>query len=295
MSIVAWYAWLPSLFSPFPVDIAILESPMPYTSALTKEEIEERLRSLYSEEGCTSLAALATRPSETIAQAVARTRNAYDQRGERPLRYFPADFMGETEGTYALPFPQEAAWKTLGAYADLFAVTKGAILIAPLYWQTEPIFWDAMHARKVPTSVMHGGNIPLAREIIRQAAFEMVVVDADLLDAVCADLQANGVLETLKVIVSFAPLSKISTVAHTSPSGVLTLREGHLIPGCPLLYQEPAEAGTDHFRIHEDFLVEMTSEGTYATALSASVFPAVRMRLPIRLAQVTDGALCTII
>lgn len=228
--------------------------------------------------------------TKTVAEAL---KEACTAGAQKPLRYFPADFIGETSGAYAIPFPEDVKWKTLAFYADLFCVTHGAMLVAPLYWQTEPIFWDAMHALNIPMSVMHGGNIPLAREIIKQARFEMAIVDADLADAVCDDLSQHGALEQLKILITFAPLTHLRHNAHKE-RGVLVLREFHLIPGYPLLYQRPGEAGTNRFRVHDNFLIETTPEGTYLTARTAAL-PLTRARLPMMLAPVPHTALVTIV
>jgi len=216
-------------------------------------------------------------------------------KAKKPLRYFPADFIGSTEDPFAIPFPEETSWKTLAFYADLLGITKGAMLIAPLYWQTEPIFWDAMHARGIPMSVMHSGNIPLAREVIKQAKFEMVVMDRNLFDTVYEDLQNNEALADIKIMITFSPVALAKDSAPRRASSVLTLHEYHLIPGCPLLYQRPGEAGTNHFRVYEDFLVEVTSEGTFVAAAGTNPFSLPRIRLPISLKSVSESNLYSII
>lgn len=225
---------------------------------------------------------------ESIDDAALRVCRAYEKSAARPLCVFPADFLGLTEGPYALPYPPTAQWKTIPAYVDLFDVTKGGMVIAPLYWQTEYIFAKTLRALGTPSSVMHGGNIPVAREIIKQAELEMLFIDEASLDPVYDDLKENHALGHIKIIVGFAPLThKVDSIGTSFD--VLLLRERHIIPGCPILYQRPAEAGTTHFRIHEDFTVDITEDGTYATAVSPDAFPLHHTRLPIMLRPVPDG------
>ncbi len=227
--------------------------------------------------------------AESLDAAVIRARDAYAQSDTRPFCYFPADFLGCTTGPYAVPYPPSARWKTIPSYVDLFGVTKGGMLLAPLYWQTESIFALTMRALTIPSSVMHGGNIPVAREIIKHAQLEMIFVDEAVLDMAYRDLKTHGALSSVKLIVSFAPLTH-ATADLTQSFDTLVLRERHIIPGCPLLYQRPAEAGTAHFRVHEDFSIEITEEGTYTTAVAPDTFPLLHTRLPIHLRPVAGSA-----
>ncbi len=258
-------------------------------NAWTPEAIDAAIARRFVAEGCMSRADLLLRAPDTIAAMVERLNREYVDRGLRPLRYFPVDFLDPThKGVYALPFPPDAAWVTLHTYGGLFAYGSGATLIAPLYWQTEPLLWEALHPQGIPSGVMHNGNVPVACEMIRQTRFALLVVDAEVASQTLAYLAERNLTETIAGTIAFSPLYGQYKPIDGMGAGPI-LREFHVTPGCPLFFQGPDEAGTDRFRAHDDFLVEIDGDSCLVTGLSFAVIPLLRYRISMRVRIGADG------
>jgi hypothetical protein len=249
-------------------------------------DIDGALAELYSDDGVRSRADLAGHAEGTLEDARLRALRRFALHGSVPHRYFPADFIErDPSGTYAIPFPEGAAWHTLQRSAELLAHGSGAVILAPLYWQTEPVIWEALRPLGIPISVMHTGNIPVGIEIARQTGFRFFIVDARATEETLAHLAERGMERDISGMIAFSPLHVFETVPDAVRSGAIVLRELHITPGCPLFFQGPLEAGSDRFRGNPDFLIEPDSDGSCRiTALVPTVIPLLKYRIPIRVA-----------
>ncbi len=270
-----------------PRAIAILLSMLPHTPK-DPGEVDALIAALYADMGCTSRKDLRARKADTASSLILRACERVKASGERPLRYFPADFLvDDPSDPYAVPFPSGAQWRTLASLAELVALGSGAMIVAPLYIQAEPIAWDALHPLGIPVSIMHGGNIPVVLEILRQTGFRMVVTDDTSLPALSDQL--DSVENAVATILMFAPLMRMRSLGREPLPRPMLFREFHLSPGCPVFFQSPVEAGTDLFRVNPDFLVEAGSDTVTITALCAQALPALNYEVPLRMREIKSG------
>lgn len=255
----------------------------------TKEEIEQAIVDLFQSKIYSGLTSLDRSAQGTLADAHKRLQERYAHMGIHPNRYFPADFVeADPQGSYAIPFPPRCAWRTLSSKAELLAHGSNALILAPLYWQTEPIAWEALHPLGLPVSVMHNDNIPVAAEIAQQTGSRLLVVDASIAERALAHFDERGVARSLSAIIAFSPLRAYDGKPLAHPSSLI-FRELHLTPGCPLFYQEPTDVGTDRFVANADFLIETEADGTcLVTALVPHVLPIMRYKIPARVHE-SDG------
>lgn len=252
----------------------------------TKEQWDV-LCALYELDIPASATALHELPLDTIETFLARTHTHHALRTDPIPRFFPSTFIAENSYVhYATPFPKRNPWHSLERLIETFTPTTGLMLIAPLYWQTEPIFNDVCKRHGLPESVIHGNNLPVAVEILKQVSIRGVVLEHSLIPSFIEEVTASYDITRLDFILSITPLSELNSVAMLpTVDGSLLFHEVHLSPGCPLLYQDIPDAGSDRFRLNQDFMWELNGQRPRITATTAHTLPTLRFVLPLSLTE----------
>lgn len=174
--------------------------------------------------------------------------------------------------------------KTIERYLDLFSPKGGVLHICHGHDQFTLPFHKLMRSRGHFVAACPPSNISLASEMIRQADITFVVMHAKHFSSFYKDLNSRGL--SVSTVVLYAGIYDLpfgsEEVVETN-----VLRDIHIFPGHPVLYQSFALLGkTDTFHLDDRYLWELGEEATYITGVESSALPVVRFMLPFTLKKI---------
>lgn len=181
--------------------------------------------------------------------------------------------------------PPQAKWRTLESTLKETRVQYGLINATPYFWQLQTLVNRASKETCITTVEVSPRNIDIIEPFVRQANIDACVSTRDismlihtlLSDANCtSNMRLNLIVESLIQC----------TQEYNAPLG--TFREGHLIPGVPILYQSSfiAHEYPELFLLSQEHLWEIHDTHVYVTSLAEEDVLFLRCELPIILEPV---------
>lgn len=239
-------------------------------------EIESIIADRYGPGVFTSLA------SDSVSDVAERLRSEAARDGRQIHRNIPSVFIESDDTDFQIiPQYETPIWTTLDHYLGLFE-PRGGVLH---YGYVDGLSLLPFHR----TVRDHGNfmaaespfNLPLAVEVVRQAQISFVVMPDKELGAFHEELVRRGVkVETVLLYTGIHDLP----FRDADNVGSNIVREVHLFPGYPVLYQSFSIMGTtDTFHLDDRYLWEFGDDGTYITGIEKTAVPALRHKLPFTL------------
>lgn len=225
--------------------------------------------------------------SDKVSDVVKRIKDEASVANQLVIKNTPSLFV-EDDNTEFEIIPQYnlPPLESIGRYLGLFGPKGGVLHICHGHDQFTLPFHELMRSHGHFVAACLPSNMSLAFEMIRQAQISFVVMHAKNFISFYEGLTKRGL--SVETIVLYAGIQDLPFNGADS-IGVNVLRDIHLFPGYPVLYQSFALVGkTDTFHLDDRYLWELGEETTYVTGVESSALPVFRYKLPFILKK-TDS------
>lgn len=209
-------------------------------------------------------------------------------------RISPTSFNPNDPQLRAFPRALEWQWRSCQTLLEAHK-PKVVMMLAPFFWQIEPLLYHACQHAGAPIFVCQPDNLPVAGAAITNADVEAVVCPPSSAAAFSLFLLEKNIPFPklwLTVHDAHAPSWELPVGLGQKPATVG--QEVHLFPGVPLLAQcnALATARQEEFHLTEDY-AWVSKEGVVTiTSTEVDLVPLQHYTLPFSL-QKTGGCACT--
>ncbi len=155
-------------------------------------------------------------------------------------------FWSPTEELAPFPFPGTYRWNSLQQICASLDVKRSIVCATPQIWQLEPLVYRTTRDIGVPVILTPPQNLPILKPFCEQAGVDLIVTSPDSVREIVDILK--DIKEPPKAIVVIHKDTTTVPPTSSAPTSVMTLHELHLVPGLPVLYQEPEQANTTDFK-----------------------------------------------
>lgn len=209
------------------------------------------------------------------------------------LHLVPA-FWSPQNDPALFPFPEAYHWDSLARICASLDVKRSVVCATPQVWQIEPLVYRTTRDIGVPVILTPPQNLPVLKPFCEQAGVDLVIAAPESLPTILNILK--GITEGPKAIIVIH--KDVSTCPHSDSKSesLLILNELHLVPGLPLLFQEPEQAATTYFK-RSDFFYWINSEDETPRVSLSDDWPVeiVEVPLPFRLSEKSSNDLFSIL
>jgi len=197
------------------------------------------------------------------------------------LHLVPA-FWSPQDDPAPFPFPDTYRWRSLERICVSLDIKRSIVCATPQIWHIEPLVYRTTRDVGVPVILIPPQNLPLLKPFCDQAGVDIVITAPESLSTIVGIMK--DITERPKAIIVIH--KDMSTWPHgdSKSESILILNELHLVPGLPLLSQEPEQAATPDFKRNEFFSWEDGEDGAQRVSLpDAWPVKIVDVTLPFRL------------
>lgn len=144
------------------------------------------------------------------------------------------------------PFPENYRWDSLATICQSLGVHRAIACATPQVWQLEPLVYQVARAVGVPVILTPPQNLPIIKPFSEQVGIDLIIAAPAMVSNI-RDILKDTENKPKAIIVIHKDTSTIPDV-DTDITLPITLHELHLVPGLPLLFQEPSQSHTTDFK-----------------------------------------------
>ena len=194
------------------------------------------------------------------------------------VRFLSSEFNpARFEELFLIPQLIDTMWQSVSSLCRSVQ-PKVASLIVPPFWQMGPMFYHTCRKEKVPVSVMTPRNLPIARQLIKEAEVDMVVTTASASRELHTLLLEEGLerqIRTWHIV-----LTEDGNIEHIPIKEGISL-EYFIFPGISFGKADAELFSTGVLAVQpsDDFFVELADGNCLVTCRKKTALPLIRFQI----------------